>query len=86
MNNKVQFLEVILSDLVSQRDILEMELNFILNESNNRIKERKKDFVGILDEISSVNNNIKTLSEYLTQLTPLGYEERELTTPNNNKT
>ena len=31
MNQKVKFLELVLSDLVSERDTLEMDLNEVLN-------------------------------------------------------
>ena len=72
MNNKVKFLEIVLSDLVSERDTFELDLNNILNSSQfKNIKLQKKEFVTILGHIVETNNKIKTLSEYLTQLTPL---------------
>lgn len=69
MNNKIKFLELVLADLVSERDTLELDLNDILNLSTKTTKEKKIDFNEVLGEIVVVNNKIKTLSDYLTQLT-----------------
>jgi hypothetical protein len=75
MNNKVKFLEIVLADLVSERDTLELDLNNILNSTQfKNSKLQKKEFNIILGEIVEINNKIKTLSEYLTQLTPLPEE------------
>jgi len=41
MNQKVKFLELVLSDLVSERDTLEIDLNYILNSIDKRTKEKK---------------------------------------------
>jgi len=82
MNNKVQFLELVLSDLVSERDTSEMDLNHILNNSEKRTKQKKNEFKEILGSIVDINNKIKTLSEYLTQITPPEFEEK--TVPQNN--
>jgi hypothetical protein len=69
MNQKIKFLEIMLSDLVSERDTLEIDLNFILNNDNKRTKERKVEFVDVLGYIVEINNKIKTLSEYISLLT-----------------
>ena len=69
MNNKIQFLELVLSDLVSERDTSEMDLNHILNNSEKRTKEKKNEFKEILGSIVDINNKIKTLSEYISLLT-----------------
>lgn len=70
MNNKIKFLEILLADLVAKRDTLELDLNNTLNNnSSKRVTEQKKDFDDVLGEIVNVNNKIKTLSEYLTQIT-----------------
>ena len=75
MNNKVKFLEIVLADLVSERDTLELDLNNILNSTQfKNSKLQNKEFNIILGEIVEINNKIKTLSEYLTQLTPLPEE------------
>jgi len=84
MNNKIQFLELVLSDLVSERDTSEMDLNHILNNSEKRTKDKKNEFKEILGNIVDVNNKIKTLSEYLTQITPPEFEDK-IEPQNNNK-
>jgi hypothetical protein len=82
MNQKVKFLELVLSDLVSQRDTLEMDLNYILNNVSERTNKRKKEFTDILGDIVDTNNKIKTLSEYLS--TPDLQEEVIDNNSNNN--
>ena len=84
MNNKIQFLELVLSDLVSERDTSEMDLNHILNNSEKRTKEKKNEFKEILGSIVDINNKIKTLSEYLTQITTPEVEDK-IVPQNNNK-
>jgi len=69
MNNKIKFLEIVLSDLISERDTLEMDLNYVLNNSSVEAKKRKKNFNKILESIVNVNNKINTLTEYLAQIT-----------------
>ena len=82
MNQKVKFLELVLSDLVSERDTLEMDLNYILNNVSERTNKRKKEFTDILGDIVDTNNKIKTLSEYLS--TPDLQEEVIDNNSNNN--
>ena len=82
MNQKVKFLELVLSDLVSERDTLEMDLNYILNNVSERTNKRKKEFTNILGDIVDTNNKIKTLSEYLS--TPDLQEEVIDNNSNNN--
>ena len=41
MNTKIKFLEIMLSDLVSHRDTLELELNRVLNDDDSAVKEKK---------------------------------------------
>jgi hypothetical protein len=65
MNNKLKFLEIMLSDLVSHRDTMEMELNRVLNDETPPIIQRKIDFDKLLGDITMTNNKIKTLSEYM---------------------
>ena len=43
MNQKIKFLEIVLSDLISERDTLEMDLNYILNND----KKNKRKEIGI---------------------------------------
>jgi len=71
MNAKIKFLEVVLSDLVSNRDTLELELNRILNDDNSPVIHKKIDFDKVLGEISENNNKIHILSEYLNSLANL---------------
>lgn len=68
MNSKVKFLQIMLSDLISHRDTLELELNRVLNETNTTITFKKIDFEKVLGEISENNNKIQVLSEYLSSL------------------
>jgi len=70
MDQKIKFLELVLSDLISDRDTLEMDLNNVLNNSIIKTKEKKSDFVGVLGDIVDINNKIKTLSEYMSLLSP----------------
>ena len=65
MNNKLKFLEIMLSDLVSERDTVEMELNRVLNDETKPTIHRKIDFDELLGRVSESNNKIKTLSEYM---------------------
>ena len=65
MNTKVKFLEIMLSDLISERDSLELELNRILNDDNPPIIHKKMDFDTTLNSITITNSKIKTLSEYM---------------------
>jgi len=68
MNPKVKFLEIVLSDLISHRDTLEMELNRILNDDNLSITHKKIDFDNLLGDITENNNKIQMLSEYMGSL------------------
>jgi len=79
MNNKLKFLEIMLSDLVSERDTKEIELNRVLNDETSPIIHRKIDFDNLLDDITMTNNKIKTLSEYMGTLM-----DPELNNNNNN--
>ncbi len=65
MKNKLKFLEIMLSDLVSERDTVEMELNRVLNDETKPTIHRKIDFDKLLGRVSESNNKIKTLSEYM---------------------
>jgi peptidoglycan hydrolase CwlO-like protein len=85
MNQRIKFLELVLSDLVSQRDTLEMELNWTLNDDDKRINHKKVEFTNILGSIVDTNNKIKTLSEYISVLTPKIESSNTEETQNNNK-
>jgi len=78
MNTKIKFLEIVLSDLVSQRDTFELELNRIIN-NDEKISVKKVDFESVLTQITITNNKIQMLSDYLTTLSNL-----EGKTENNN--
>ena len=54
-----------LSDLVSHRDTMEMELNRVLNDETPPLIQKKIDFDKLLGDITMTNNKIKTLSEYM---------------------
>ena len=68
MNAKVKFLQIMLSDLVSERDTLELELNRVLNDVESPISLKKFDFDNLLSKISLTNNKINMLGEYMGSL------------------
>ncbi|NIP31373.1 MAG: hypothetical protein GTN59_12720 [Candidatus Dadabacteria bacterium] len=68
MNPKIKFIEIVLSDLISHRDTLELELNRIINETEKSIVHKKIDFDELLGDIVENNNKIQLLSEYLGSL------------------
>ena len=78
MNNKVKFLELVLADLVSDRDTLEMDLNEVLNTTRKKTQTKKDDFIDVLGSIVNTNNKIKTLSDYLSQLNQPQFEEEKI--------
>ena len=59
MNQRIKFLEIMLSDLVSERDTIEMELNRVLNDETPPTIHRKIDFDKLLGDITITNNKIK---------------------------
>ena len=65
MNNKIKFLQIVLSDLISKRDTLELDLNRVLNDDNVRTEDKKTDFDLLLSSITVTNNKIQMLSEYM---------------------
>ena len=79
MNTKIKFLEIVLSDLVSQRDTFELELSRILNNNDEKISVKKEEFQKVLTQITITNNKIQMLSDYLTTLSNI-----EGKTENNN--
>lgn len=81
MNTKIKFLEIVLSDLVSQRDTYELELNRILNKEENFLS-KKNEFDSVLSFITVTNNKIQMLSDYLGTLSTLGNLDDK--TENNN--
>jgi hypothetical protein len=69
MNNKVKFLQIVMADLISQRDTLEIDLNIILNNNTyESTKIKKKDFDNVLTQLTETNNKITVMSDYLTQV------------------
>lgn len=70
MNSKLKFLEIVLSDLISQRDTLELELNRILNKEDMSISEKKDSFDEILSLITINNNKIQMLGDFMSSITP----------------
>ncbi len=65
MNTKIKFLQIVLSDLISRRDTLELDLNRVLNDDNLRTEDKKTDFDILLSSITVTNNKIQMLSEYM---------------------
>ena len=68
METKIKFLEIMLSDMLSHRDTLELELNRVLNDNNSSIIHKKIDFDKILGEITETNNKISLLSDFMTNI------------------
>ena len=69
MNDKVKFLQIVMSELITKRDTLEMDLNLILNnEIYKNSEDKKKDFDLMLTQLTQTNNKITVMSEYLTQV------------------
>ncbi len=68
MNTKLKFLQIMLSDLVSERDTLELDLNRILNDVESPTIHKKIDFDKLLGKISKTNSKINMLSEYMSSL------------------
>jgi len=68
MNTKIKFLQIMLSDLISERDTLEIELNRILNDVESPTIHKKIDFDYLLGDISKTNSKINMLSEYMSSL------------------
>jgi hypothetical protein len=65
MNTKIKFLEIVLSDLISKRDTVELELNRVLNDDDLRTEDKKYEFDKLLSDITETNNKIQMLSEYM---------------------
>jgi hypothetical protein len=65
MNSKLKFLQIVLSDLISKRDTLELDLNRVLNDEKIPTDSRKNEFDSILSTITVTNNKIQMLSEYM---------------------
>lgn len=65
MNNKLKFLQILLSDLISKRDTLELDINRVLNDDSLPIEDKKNQFDFILSSITITNNKIQMLSEYM---------------------
>jgi hypothetical protein len=65
MNTKIKFLQIILSDLISKRDTVELELNRVLNNDDLRTEDKKNEFDELLSNITETNNKIQMLSEYM---------------------
>lgn len=65
MNTKIKFLQIVLSDLISKRDTLELDLNRVLNDDSMITENKKTEFDYILSTITVTNNKIQMLSEYM---------------------
>ena len=68
MNTKLKFLQIMLSDLISERDSLELDINRILNNETKPTIHKKIDFDNLLGKISETNSKINMLSEYMGSL------------------
>ena len=65
MNSRLKFLQIVLSDLISKRDTLELDLNRVLNDEKIQTDNKKTEFDYILSTITVTNNKIQMLSEYM---------------------
>ena len=65
MNSRLKFLQIVLSDLISKRYTLELDLNRVLNDEKTQTDNKKTEFDFILSTITVTNNKIQMLSEYM---------------------
>jgi len=65
MEEMNKFFNVILTEYINQRSLLELELGKTINDNTLSYKEKIVKVKTIIGEISEVNNNIQTFSSYL---------------------
>lgn len=65
MEEMNKFFNVILTEYINQRSLLELELGKTINDNTLSYKEKIVKVKSIIGEISEVNNNIQTFSSYL---------------------
>ena len=69
MNYIVKFLQIVMAELISKRDTLEIDFNIILNNNTYASTTLKKeDFDNVLTQLTETNNKITVMSDYLTQV------------------
>jgi hypothetical protein len=65
MEEMNKFFNVILTEYINQRSLLELELGKTINDNTLSYKEKIVKVKSIIGEISDVNNDIQTFSSYL---------------------
>lgn len=65
MEEMNKFFNVILTEYINQRSLLELELGKTINDNTLSYKEKIVRVKSIIGEISDVNNDIQTFSSYL---------------------
>lgn len=65
MEEMNKFFNVILTEYINQRSLLELELGKTINDNSLSYKEKSVKVKTLIGEISNVNNDIQTFSSYL---------------------
>lgn len=65
MEEMNKFFNVILTEYINQRSLLELELGKTINDNYLSYKEKSVKVKTLIGEISNVNNDIQTFSSYL---------------------
>jgi hypothetical protein len=68
MNTQIRILEIILAELIGERDLKEMEFNKTLNDSTNTPTDVKNILMNQLSALSHCNRQIELLTDYVTQI------------------
>lgn len=65
MEEMNKFFNVVLTEYINQRNLLELDLGKTINNNTLSYKEKIIKVKSIINEISNVNNDIQTFSSYL---------------------
>lgn len=57
-----KFYEIVLTTLIKERDLFELELMEVYDKKNLSIKERVDETIDIIGKLTDINNNIQTLT------------------------
>lgn len=57
-----KFYEIVLTTLIKERDLFELELMEVYDRKNLSIKERVDETIDIIGKLTDINNNIQTLT------------------------
>ena len=68
MNTQIRILEIILAELIGERDLKEMDFNKTLNDNENSPADVKAILMNQLSALSHCNRQIELLTDYITQI------------------